>query len=172
MKLRLQFIQRLAIPWWGLAAMLATSGFAFVCMNAWINGFNQVQRDIAQNDKLQQQLKEGRQLRQQAQNSFSPQDIQRSKDEKIVANALNYPWNQIFAEIEQTQEPGVALLAFNHEQSSELSQITVESLDTPSIIRYVRQINGEHGEGQWYISNYQMQTQNFPPTVKANLVSK
>lgn len=45
----------------------------------------------------------------------SPATEQRLKDEKAIVAALNYPWNQVLGDIEQTRAKKVALLSFAHD---------------------------------------------------------
>ena len=151
-----------------IVALLVT----LLTLKIWIDKSQAVQSEIDKLEKLQSTLKKQNVEKQEKQNSLSPQEIQRAKDHEKIIASLNYPWNQIFGEIEQTQESGVAVLGFSHDQGSGASQLTAEALNTPAIIRYAKQLNGDNGDGRWYISNYQVQAQNLPQTVKANLLSK
>jgi len=172
MRLRLQFVNRDTIPWWGLTVLGCMLVVITVVANSWFTLHLGIEADTEQVIQIQEKIKTQKRIQLQSQNTKSPAEIQRIKEHAKITHALNYSWNQVFADIEQTQENGVAILAFSHDQSTGVSLLTLEALETPAIIRYVKKLNGDGVEGRWYISNYQVQLQNTPQTVKASVISK
>ena len=91
---------------------------------------------------------------------------------KKIISLLNHPWNRVFSTIEQTKDKETAILFFAYDQLSDQTQLTVESLDVPALIRFTDALNQWNDEDEWYIANYQIQSQNIPPTVKGSSLRK
>lgn len=89
-----------------------------------------------------------------------------------MLNALRYPWNRVLAPVEQADSADVALLSLTHEQSTGVTQLQVEALSAAALIAYVDKLNAGNEEGgdTWYLSSYQAQPQNNPPTIKGTIL--
>ena len=125
-----------------------------------------------QNQQLTLTIKEKQHQQLLAQKNTLPAVESRLKEYRKISKELRYPWNQVFAPIEQSNEPGVALLNLLHDQATEHTQLVVEAIDTTALIRYVARLNEGDDDNPWYIATYQIQTQSTPNTVKATITNK
>lgn len=170
-QLNLEFIYRRQVPWIGFAFLAIALGYgASVAIN-WLDLHSMVEHGQERILKSSQSLKDKQRLALINQNNSEPGDEQRKKNEKKMMMALTYPWNRVLSTIEQSAEKDVAILSFVHRQSISDTQLSVEALDVPALIRFVEKMNEDEGS-RWYITGYQMQAQNTPQTVKANISNK
>jgi hypothetical protein len=81
----------------------------------------------------------------------------------------------VLSTIEHPEVEGVALLSFNHDASTRQVTLTVEALNGPALSNYVDQLNEASMEPlrfQWYVANYELQSQKNPATIKATVQTK
>jgi|GEM_PF-6037578 len=182
MRLELQFRRRRKIPWSGLAVLCGALGGALFMTDTWLNldsSVNQLQERSAQ---LAVGLNEQQRVLTQSRMEASPaEELRRTEQQKIIAS-LQYPWNRVLAPIELDEEKhgaekaaenmGVAILSIVHDQATQISQIKVEALTTPAIIRFVEKMNAGDTANHWYIASYQLQKLSVPVTVKATILNQ
>ena len=76
---------------------------------------------------------------------------------------------------EERGEDGVAVLSMTHDSASGGTQLSVEALDVPALVRFVAKMNRASDDAdalRWYLASYQAQPQNTPPTIKGVILGK
>ena len=172
MKLHIDFIPQRNIPWFGIIVLLVSICWTCVIGNEWWELTLRHAKLEERSRQLEVTIKEKKRSFLLAQKTASPVNELRQKEFQKIHKVLFYSWNQVFAPIEETEEPGVAILSLAHNQSTEHTQLLVEAIDTAALVRYVEKLNEYDESGHWYISNYQMQTQSMPNTVKGTILNK
>ncbi len=171
-QLHLEFIPRRRIPWLGISVLVITIAWGGVVGFNWFNLRASGLRQQAQLSTLDQTLKEKKRLVMQSQSNIDPAVEQRLKAQTKMVAALTYPWNRVLAMVEQAEAKDVAILTFVHDQSAHNTQLSVEGLDVAALISFVEQLNEGNPAGRWYMASYQVQSQNTPQTVRANIVER
>lgn len=172
MRLTLQFIHQRKIPWIGLSVLFVTFIAALFVIDHSLNVQSQLSDLQTHSEQLAEKLKAQRKVMAQSQMAVSPAEELRTTEQQKIIKSLQYPWNRVLAPMELTDAQGVAILSFTHDQVSGISQLKVEALDTPSIIRFVEKMNEGDDADHWYIASYQTQNQSIPATVKANILNQ
>lgn len=183
MMLQLEFIRRRPIPWLGLFCMACALLWGAVLLAESIALREVAKRDAQRAVQLEMVLKERHlaTLKQQARSD--PETQQRQKEQEKVIATLRYPWTRVLSTIEQADSNDVAMLSLSHDQASGQTQITLEALNIHGLVHFVDGLN-ENGESdressgdagshaQWYMTNYQIQPQNSPQTVRATVLNR
>lgn len=174
MKLRLQFIERRQVAWWGLACLVIALAWCGVLLAQSLALREAAAAQAQRAAQLAQTLESRRRAALQLQAKKDPQAQRRAQEQQKILAALQYPWTRILSTMEQADSNEVAILSLSHEQSAGQTQITIEALDTPALVRFVDALNegGDEGGRHWYMASYQLQPQNAPPTVKALVLNK
>ena len=171
-RIHLEFIQQRNTPWVGIIFLVAAFACTAISANVWSKMQAAGDRRQARIVQLERTIKDKQALESKSQSSIDPHEQARRQDEKKVLRTLSYPWNRVFANIEQFSGKDVAILSMAHDQKSGETQLAVEGLDLPALIRFVDQMNEAEDSKRWYIASYQIQFQNNPATVRANFSNK
>lgn len=171
-KLDLEFMDKRRVPWAGLAFLGANVIWGSVLGAEWFDLKGKEGQDLSRILMLEHER--GARQRMHTQNAAlqTPEEERRDKEHKAMLSSLGYSWNQVFAEIEQSNIEHLAVLAFTHDQATRTNHLTVEALDMPTLTRYVQILNDGHPVARWYIESYKMQLQSAPPTMTAHIVSR
>ena len=172
MRLQIEFVHQRRIPWAGIGALLMSLCWTGSLAKEYWDAKQQHEGLIQRSGELERKLIEKKRTILAEQKSASPITELRQKEIDNINKSLNYSWNQVFSPIEEIEEPGVALLSFNHNQNSAHTQLLMEAIDTQALVRYVNKLNEIDGGNHWYIANYQMQTQSMPNTIKGTILNK
>ncbi|MBB5368332.1 MULTISPECIES: hypothetical protein [unclassified Janthinobacterium] len=180
MILQLEFIEQRRVPWLGLLFLAISLGGAGVALTESLALREAASSHVQRASQLEQALQERRRsiLQQQAKND--PEKQRQQKEQAKIIATLRYPWTRVMASIEQADANDVAMLSLSHEQTTGLTQITLEALDTQALVRFVDALNEGGDDGgdvgtqnkPWYIASYQLQPQNNPQTVKGVVLSR
>lgn len=167
----LEFIHRRRVSWSGLVFLAISLVISAGVLWKW-NTLKAGER--SKEVRVQALEDEWRRMQQaaKAQDDASPEAQQKKKSEEKIMSSLNYPWNRVLAELEQSNEEKTAILSFSHDQSSGETQLSVEASDVPALVRFVDRMNEGDDRKRWYIASYQVQSQNTPVTVKATVLAK
>lgn len=183
MMLQLEFIRRRPIPWMGLFCMASALIWGAVLLAESIALREVAKRDAQRAVQLETALKEQHlaALKQLARSA--PETQRRQKEQEKVIATLRYPWTRVLSTIEQADSNDVAMLTLSHERATGQTQISLEALNVQGLVHFVDALNesgesdrdssGEAGSrAQWYMTNYQIQPQNSPQTVKATVLNR
>lgn len=172
-RLTLQFVRRAPIPWAGLGFLLIAAAVAIDRLDVWhelraaqVQG-EEVLARLALSSKLRQD-----ELKKQSQATSGTAQLRRN-GERAVVDALRYPWNAVLARVEQGGADGVALLSMTHVKGTG-TQLTVEALDVPSLLRFVEKMNAERGDEEpvWYLASQVAEPQHSPPRIRGVILGK
>lgn len=174
MKLRLEFIERRQIAWWGLACLAVVLAWCGVLLVESLALREAAASQAQRAGQLAQTLESRRRAALQLQAKSDPEAQRRAQEQRKIMTALQYPWTRILSTMEQADSNDVAILSLSHEQAAGQTQISIEALDTQALVRFVDALNdgGDEGGQHWYLASYQLQPQNMPPTVKAMVLNK
>jgi Tfp pilus assembly major pilin PilA len=168
MKLDLEFAPRRRPV--TLAAALAVLALAAVLLPSyqwWLARSETVlmEEKIAQ---LRRQVKQ-----QEAQTrAMSPREKELSIAAAAIRTKLNYPWNNVFASLEQAEMDEVSLSSMTHDQTSRTTVLQLEAVDAKALNRFVSALNnGLEPKEIWTLSSYQLQPQASRYLVKATVRS-
>ncbi len=171
MRLQLEFIERRQTPLLGIGLCICTVLLCGWALLQWHDAYDQEQLARKRLVTLEQATKEREHAVQLQKSQKDPAALQRAKEEKKILDALRYPWNRVLASVEEADSENVALLSMTHEQSSGVTQLQVEALNTAALNAYVDKLNvGNDDSGDvWYVSTYQIEAQKNPPIVKGTI---
>lgn len=171
-RLGLEFVPQRRVPWFGLAFLGASILASSVVALQWWDLHKEHDALTERTVALERTLAAQRRAQARQAALADPEAQRRAKERDAVLASLRYPWNQVFADIEQPTIDHLALLAFTHDQATRASELTVEALDVATLAKYVQSLNGDDPAAHWYIESYKYQPQNMPPTVLAQIRSK
>jgi len=122
--------------WMLLAAALSVAA----ALGAWQSGLH---REL---DALEAQAS-GAERDGQVRKVASAMDPRRLEDAhqraRRIALELRLPWNDLFRAVEQSADPGVALLAVEPDVQRSALRVTGEAKDKDAMLRYVRRLAGQ-----------------------------
>lgn len=171
-RLNLEFIERRALPWRGLAFLVLAAAWSAQVAADRFTLRNAVERQRAHVAAREASLATQREQLERERATASPATEQRLTDEKAIVAALNYPWNRVLGDIERTSGDKVGLLTFSHDQTAGTGQLSVEALDFPALTGFVESLNDGREGRRWYVASYQTQAKPGAPSVKAGIVEK
>lgn len=182
MMLRLEFIERRIIPWWGLACLVLSLAWGGTLLAESLALRAVAAEKVERAAQLDAALESRRRAALQQQAKTDPETQRRLKEQQKIVAALQYPWTRVLSTIEQADSNEVAVLSLSHEQAAGQTQIGLEALDAAALVRFVDALNDENSAGrqegdrsqpaQWYLTNYQMQRQDSLQTVKGMVLNK
>jgi hypothetical protein len=172
-RIDIDFIRRRRRPVIEVAVLLAALVLLGDRIHEWQALEAERQQSVARIAELEKRLQQRQRTLQEKEpdSGIARRQAQNSK----VHAALTYPWPQLLAIVETPDMAGVALLSFTHDSEAHQVRLTMEALDVQTVGKYVKQLNqasSGSGQWQWYVSNYQLQSQNSPVTVKATILTR
>jgi hypothetical protein len=174
-RLDLDFVQRTNFPWLATVFLVLSLGFCARQVTVWIEWRGQIERDNAQIDRLERELKVKRRTAEAALGAQREALAERIKDETKVLKSTQYPWNRVLSTLEQADTGKVAVLSFFHDAATGETKITAEAMDVAALEEFIEKLNADGESGQvptWYLASYQLQVQNVPATVLGTILQK
>jgi hypothetical protein len=174
-RLDLDFVERTSFPWLATVFLVLSLAFCARQVTVWIEWREQIERDNAQIDRLERELKVKRRAAEAAISAQREALAERTKDETKVLKSTQYPWNRVLSTLEQADTGKVAVLSFSHDAATGETKITAEAMDVAALEEFIERLNADGESGQvpiWYLASYQLQLQNVPATVLGTILQK